>query len=176
VRHVLVAGGRTLANEAAQVARENGLGTVVVDAYPIEDEVSDLASGYARRIRAGARHGAELIVRYGEPVVKMPPEHVPGRGGRALQLALAVAGEAHGVRGWTLLAAGSDGFDGSSDAAGAVVDGETWAAIQARRIKPEARLKAFDAHSALDAVGALVRTGATGNNLGDLQLLLLGGA
>jgi hydroxypyruvate reductase len=55
----------------------------------------------------------------------------PGLGGRSQELALAAARELAGLRGVNLLAAGTDGRDGPTDAAGAIVDGSTWAAIKA---------------------------------------------
>jgi hydroxypyruvate reductase len=70
----------------------------------------------------------------------------------------------------TLLAAGTDGRDGPTDAAGAVVDGGTWDAIATAGRDPSRDLAAHDAYHALDAAGALVRTGLTGTNVMDVVI------
>ena len=72
--------------------------------------------------------------------------------------------------GITLLAAGTDGRDGPTDAAGAVVDGGTWRTILAAGVDPAAELAGHDAYAALDRAGALLRTGSTGTNVNDLVL------
>ena len=69
-----------------------------------------------------------------------------------------------------LLAAGTDGRDGPTDAAGAVVDGATWrSAISAGR-DPDRDLRAHDAYRSLDAAGALLRPGLTGTNVMDVVI------
>ena len=70
--------------------------------------------------------------------------------------------------GITLLAAGTDGRDGPSDAAGAVVDATTWDAIRDAGRDPGEDLLEHRSYAALDAVGALIRTGPSGTNVGDV--------
>jgi hydroxypyruvate reductase len=95
----------------------------------------------------------------------------PGLGGRCQELALAAARELSDVHpGIALLAAGTDGRDGPTDAAGAIVDGQTWrAAIGAGR-DPARDLAAHDAYHALEAAGALVKVGLTGTNVMDIVI------
>jgi hydroxypyruvate reductase len=114
--------------------------------------------------------GRPLLVLAGEPTVRLPDS--PGVGGRAQQLALLVAKLLAHRPGWTFLAAGSDGIDGTGPAAGAIVDGATWAALAARGIDGDSALARCDAGTALAAIGATVVTGATGVNHADLMLLL----
>src|SRR5262249_50567245 len=87
-----------------------------------------------------------------------------------LALAAADALRAEGDRGvgLTLLAAGTDGRDGNTDAAGAMVDATTWDAIVGAGRDPAEDLSEHRSHAALDAVGALVRTGLSGTNVGDV--------
>jgi hydroxypyruvate reductase len=96
----------------------------------------------------------------------------PQRGGRCQELALAAADalRAEGARGEgiTLLAAGTDGRDGNSDAAGAVVDATTWDAVRAVGRDPADDLAEHRSFAALNAVGALLRTGMSGTNVGDV--------
>jgi hydroxypyruvate reductase len=72
--------------------------------------------------------------------------------------------------GTALLAAGTDGRDGPTDAAGAIVDGTTWRAVAAGGRDPARDLAAHDAYRALDAAGALLRPGLTGTNVMDVVI------
>jgi glycerate 2-kinase len=69
-----------------------------------------------------------------------------------------------------LLAAGTDGRDGPTDAAGGLVDQGTWKRIKAKGIDPAGALASHDAYPALAASGDLLRTGATGTNVMDIVL------
>lgn len=100
----------------------------------------------------------------GEPTVILPEN--PGQGGRNQSLALLIAREIAGLPGLRVLVAGTDGTDGPTDAAGAVVDGQTWEASGA-----EALARA-NAGPWLEARGALLRTGPTGTNVMDLVIAL----
>lgn len=98
-----------------------------------------------------------------------------GRGGRSQELALAAARALQGApQGTALLAAGTDGRDGPTDAAGAIVDGKTWAAIAARGRDPASDLAAHDAYPALDSVGALLKPGLSGTNVMDIVIGICG--
>lgn len=114
------------------------------------------------------------LVYGGETTVTLPDPH--GTGGRNQQLALAAAEVLRVAPGLplALLAAGTDGVDGPTDAAGAVVSGDTWSAIAAAGIDPTLALSRCDAYPALDAAGALLRTGPTGTNVADLVIALRG--
>ena len=100
----------------------------------------------------------------GEPTVVLPPE--PGQGGRNQALGLALAREIAGLPGLTVVVGGTDGSDGPTDAAGAVVDGATWGPDAA-----EALARA-DSGPYLAEHGALLRTGPTGTNVMDLLIAL----
>lgn len=99
-----------------------------------------------------------------------------GRGGRNQELALAFALEIAGTPGISLLSAGTDGIDGPTDAAGAVVDGDTVGLARRAGLDPEAHLAANDAYPLLDRCGALLRCGPTGTNVMDLQFILIAGS
>jgi glycerate 2-kinase len=94
-----------------------------------------------------------------------------GVGGRNQQFALACAGKIAGEN-ITVLSAGTDGIDGNSPAAGAVVDGTTVERARARGLDVAAALALFDAYPFFEALGDAVVTGPTGNNLRDLRILL----
>jgi hydroxypyruvate reductase len=94
-----------------------------------------------------------------------------GLGGRSQELALAAAERLQGSdRGITILAAGTDGRDGPTDAAGGFADATTWAAIRAAGRDPARDLATHHGYDALRAGGALFTTGMTGTNVMDLVL------
>ncbi|MFC7705069.1 glycerate kinase [Plastorhodobacter daqingensis] len=98
-----------------------------------------------------------------------------GRGGRNQELALRVAllAEERGITApFVFLSGGTDGRDGPTDAAGAVVDGGTLARIRAAGIDPRAALAENDSYPALAAAGDLLLTGETGTNVADVQVML----
>jgi len=115
----------------------------------------------------------ERGIYWGEPTVVVPAEH--GIGGRAQQLALALAAQIAGTD-QSAFVVGSDGIDGPAPPgrrapAGAYVDGTTWAAIEAAGLDPADALNRRDAGTALAAVDALVITGPTGINHADLVII-----
>ncbi len=73
--------------------------------------------------------------------------------------------------GHTFAALGTDGRDGPTDAAGAIVDGSSAAHLRSRGIDPVDALQRCDSHPALDAGELLIRTGPTGTNVGDLWMI-----
>jgi len=98
-------------------------------------------------------------------------------GGRSQELALAaarsLADAGDQAAGITILAAGTDGRDGPTDAAGAIIDRSTWAAIGAAGRDPATDLAMHNAYRALDAAKVLLRPGLTGTNVMDLVIGLL---
>lgn len=182
-----IIGSNRIAMEAA-VARAWQLGCF---AKTVAEPLSGMADVMGRRIAAAlvrARAGrfageaaatvdapnARVFVYGGETTVQVPAGS--GTGGRSQELALAAAEVLHGQRGiHLLLAAGTDGRDGPTDAAGAVVDSDTWDAILRRGLDPAELLARHDSYTALDAAGALIRTGHTGTNVMDLVLTLTAG-
>jgi len=105
----------------------------------------------------------------GEVTVKVTGE--AGVGGRNQQFALACAEKIAG-RNITVLSAGTDGIDGNSPAAGALVDGTTLARAEDRGLVAQAHLDTFNAYPFFRALGDEIATGATANNLRDLRILL----
>lgn len=150
-------------------------------------DVAFLAAGSAGYLRGDTASAASRIVEVlgaaapgqraaavfgGETTVALPADArrpgFAGRGGRNLDLAARLALALRGRQGVAVAVGGTDGCDGSSRAAGAVVDGGTAARAEAARFPLEAALAAFDTEPALDAAGDLLVTGPTGTNVGDL--------
>ncbi len=111
---------------------------------------------------------ADLVIHGGETVVRLPER--AGRGGRCQHLAVAAARAIAGHAELLLLAAGTDGRDGASEDAGAIVDGTTDARARDAGLDPAAALEAADSGALLEATGDLVHTGPTGTNVGDVVL------
>ena len=109
------------------------------------------------------------LISGGEVTVKVGTNS--GVGGRnqhfALYCAQQIAGESI-----TVLSAGTDGIDGNSQAAGAVVDGTTVDRAKQRGFDVATALAQFDSFTLLDAMGDAIVTGPTGNNVRDLRILL----
>jgi hydroxypyruvate reductase/glycerate 2-kinase len=96
-----------------------------------------------------------------------------GRGGRNQHLALFAAFRLQNIPGVTLLAAGTDGNDGDTDVAGAVVDSATIRNASGENIDPEIYLKNFDSYNFFKSAGGLIRTGPTLTNVMDLMIVLI---
>jgi glycerate 2-kinase len=94
-----------------------------------------------------------------------------GVGGRNQQFALACADKI-ARQNITVLSAGTDGIDGNSPAAGAIVDGTTVARARERGLDLQTYSANFDAYPFFHTLGDEIVTGATANNLRDLRLLL----
>jgi glycerate-2-kinase len=99
-----------------------------------------------------------------------------GRGGRNQEFALALADlVASSARDVVVASLGTDGIDGPTDAAGALVDPDTLARASARGASAASALADNDTYSFFNDLGDLIRTGRTNTNVGDLQILLVGG-
>jgi glycerate 2-kinase len=96
-----------------------------------------------------------------------------GIGGRCQEFALAAALELEGRDGLVVLAAGTDGSDGPTDAAGAIADGDSAARARHQGLDPRAHLDRNDSNPVFAALGDLVVTGPTNTNLLDLYLVLI---
>lgn len=151
------------------VARAQALDLpVLAGASDLAGEARDVGTRLAAFLKSGGG-GASCFVWGGETTVRRTGKP-SGLGGRCQELALAAAEELAGVPGVALLAAGTDGRDGPTDAAGAVIDGETWQRVTAAGRDPEMDLRRHDAYHALDAAGTLIRPGPTGTNVMDVVI------
>lgn len=107
----------------------------------------------------------------GETVVHLKGN---GKGGRNQELALAAAAGIKGLRHTAVFAAGSDGTDGPTDAAGGFADGETAGRLKAQGVDIQEVLEENNAYEALEQCGGLIITGPTGTNVNDVAVVLIG--
>lgn len=151
-------------------ARVLGFDPVVIVSEPLYGEASSAGARIAAAAMALPRGGVALWG--GETTVTLSTE--PSAGGRCQEMMLAAAvclsQAGSGASGITLLAAGTDGRDGPTDAAGAIVDGGTAARIMESGIDPSRALAKHDSYEALHLAGALLKTGMTGTNVGDIVI------
>jgi hydroxypyruvate reductase len=127
---------------------------------------ADYLLGRLRELRQGVSR--VCLISGGEVTVRVQNG---GVGGRNQQFALH-CGEKISGQNVTILSAGTDGIDGNSSAAGAVVDGTTVERARASGLDPAAALARFNAFPLFEALGDAIITGPTGNNLRDLRVLL----
>ena len=152
---------------AAREARARGL-AVRIAARRLSGDADRAGRALARRA-LGSGPGTVCIAG-GETVVVLGRSR--GRGGRSLELALAAALELEERRDVAILAAGSDGRDGSSAAAGAFADGGTPARARRLGLDPRGALRRHATHAFFSRLGDLLVTGPTGTNVGDWVFLL----
>jgi glycerate-2-kinase len=166
----ILASNRDALAGAREAALERGLRAVTVT-----DALSGEARDAGRRLvalaRSLSRDGPLLLLAGGETTVTL---RGGGKGGRNQELALAAASELAGSSGIALLAAGTDGTDGPTDAAGAYVDGGTARRGRALGLDARAALERNDSYSFFSAEGGLLVTGPTRTNVMDLVLVLVG--
>lgn len=149
---------------AAEAAQARGM-TVAVHSEFIRGDAVVVGARLAQTL-IGSAPGA-LHVWGGETTVTLPSE--PGRGGRNQSLALSAAQAIKGRRAW-LLSAGTDGSDGPTLDAGALVDGGTLERGTEAGLDARTALARTDAGSFLEASGDLIQTGPTETNVMDLML------
>lgn len=157
---------------------------MVADKEPLAGEAATSGSSIAAELIEHAKGwstlggSTRLVAWGGEPVVSIAASTAAGLGGRCQELALACARSLHDSRedgfGITVLAAGTDGRDGPTDAAGAVIDSTTWLGIRTAGRDPAADLSNHNSYEALKAAGALLVTGPTGTNVNDVVIAAIG--
>ena len=157
--------------EGARAAAERrGLRARVLGAT-LYGDVQDVAERLAEETRRARRQGDELLIAGGEPDVRV---RGPGRGGRCQELALRLARNLSGGPPVTALCAGSDGRDGPTDAAGALIASDSLESAGLGDAEVERALARSDSYPLLDSLGGLLRTGPSGTNVADLALLRIG--
>jgi glycerate 2-kinase len=155
--------------EQARIAAERAGFAVSVDNSCDDWDYERAAEYLLMRLRELRKKSERAcLISGGEVTVKVTNG---GVGGRNQQFALACAANIAGEN-ITVLSAGTDGVDGNSPAAGAVVDGTTITRAQMKGFDARLALDKFDAYPFFCALGDAIETGPTGNNLRDLRILL----
>ena len=162
--------------EAATVsARKYGYDSEILSTS-IEGESREVATVFSGIVDEIQAHGRPfdppfVLVSGGETTVTVSND--AGRGGPNQEFALAFALEIEGDSNLTALALGTDGTDGPTDIAGALVDGSTVSRIREADVDPWTHLEAHNTSDPLKLVDDTIYTGSTGTNVMDLRLLLI---
>lgn len=166
-----IIGGRMTAVEGAAVAaRERGYAVHVIE-QPVVGEAREAAHAFvedARRAAATLGRPA-CVIGGGETTVVVRGS---GVGGRNQEFALAAIARDPGVPS-AIGSIGTDGIDGPTDAAGAIVDSTTMQRASALGLDPQRFLHNNDSYHFFSALDDLLRTGPTGTNVGDVQVALI---
>ena len=166
VTNVVVGNSRLVVDAAARTAERLGYAPVIATAA-LEGEARDAARALVAEARSLRRPAC--LIAGGETTVTV---RGAGRGGRCQEFALAAADALVSGDDLIVLAAGTDGTDGPTDAAGAVVDGRTVGKGRALGLDADRALADNDTHPFLQATGELIVTGPTNTNLLDLYIAL----
>ncbi len=172
-RNIIVGSNRIALEAAADKAVDLGYAPLILSSV-IEGEAREVAvveTAIAKEVRLSGNPIAPpaCLLFGGETTVNLRGS---GKGGRNQELALAAAVRIAGMDGIAVLSGGTDGTDGPTDAAGGIVDGATANGDQSRAAALEA-LANNNSYECLDVVGSLVRTGPTGTNVADVQVILV---
>lgn len=178
-RNVIIASNRQALIAAKKKAEQIGYDAKIISAT-LQGEARDAAGFLAKISRSefvsmppGERR---CLLFGGETTVTV---HGTGHGGRNQELALTFALEIEGTRGISLLSAGTDGGDGPTDAAGAVVDGNTATRARSLGLEPLHYLDQNDSYAFFQQFDTMadanthLKTGPTGTNVMDMQIVLL---
>ena len=162
---------RELCKAAADACRALGYTPVLLtDHLCCEAREAGSFLGSIARTHAGQRQKLAFIAG-GETIVHLTGN---GLGGRNQELALAAAPELSGLPDCCVFSVGSDGTDGPTDAAGGYSDSDTCASLAACGLNVYTILQNNNAYPALKSVDGLILTGATGTNVNDVSVALIG--
>ena len=175
ITNVVIGNNGLVVDAAVAEARRIGL-TPCLLTRRLQGEAREVARVFAALLDETTRGGLvrgrpACLIAGGETTVTIRGR---GTGGRCQEFVLALAPELAAMRDVVVLAAGTDGSDGPTDAAGAVADPTTIARARANGIDAQRALAENDSGSFFAALGDLVITGPTGSNLMDVYLGLVG--
>jgi len=177
----LVIGNNAVALDAAGVeAERRGYSHAMDAATKLEGPAEDIGRHLARMaLRMQSEPGPDCLITGGEPTVQLAPAEIRGMGGRNQQLVLAALDEFRiqnvefrNLKS-CLLSGGTDGEDGPTDAAGAILDAEIIRRMQELGLEPADYLRRNDAYRFFEQTGGLIQTGPTHTNVCDVRVVVV---
>lgn len=162
----LIVGSNALATEAAlSQARSEGFHPYLLG-NDWQGEAREIGRELSERLKCATEPRPFCLIAGGEATITV---RGGGRGGRNQELALAAVRELAGLPDVMLITLATDGEDGPTDAAGAVVNGETLQHGLDKGLSPDAFLNDNDSYRYFNALGDLLKPGSTGTNVNDLM-------
>lgn len=168
----IIASASMMTARAGEIAAEMGF-NVTLNKEAVSVSVDRVVQSLLNQIRdlSSQNNGLKAIVSFGEPTVQVTGG---GLGGRNQELALRMADALQSIdHNVAFLSAGTDGIDGPTDAAGAVITNDTYQQALASNINPKQYLEANDSYHFFQKAGGHIKPGPTGNNLMDLHIVLI---
>ncbi|MEW6713621.1 MAG: glycerate kinase [Nitrospirota bacterium] len=175
VENIIIGSNRIALDAAKKKAEELGFNTEIISS-DLAGEARYVGKWLAEEVRKCGSAEVQknkkplCLISGGETTVTVKGN---GLGGRNMELALAFAMEIEGIDGVTLLSAGTDGTDGRTDAAGAIVNGETVKKAKAAGLDPVKYLANNDSYNFFKKIDDLFITGPTGTNVMDIQIVII---
>jgi len=174
VQNLIVGNNRESLLAAKERAISLGYNTIVLSSQ-IEGEAREVAQVFAAIGKEISQANLPIsspacVIAGGETTVTIQGR---GKGGRSQELALACAIAIDGWKGISLLSAGTDGTDGPTDAAGAIVNGTTCKRARQTNLYPRDFLLANDSYTFFESLGDLLKTGPTRTNVMDIICMLV---
>jgi glycerate 2-kinase len=182
VVNLVIGNNATAVDAAGREAERLGYSHAMVSAERSEgpaEQVGRHLAEMALKMRdqpsVGARPGPDCLISGGEPVVTLVDPARRGSGGRNQQLVLAALERLadDGAEGIVLLSGGTDGEDGPTDAAGAILDAAVLSAARQQSLDPADYLARNDAYHFFQPLDALIQTGPTHTNVCDVRVILV---
>ncbi len=171
VQNVIIGSNRIALDNASRKSEELGFETYIIT-DSLQGDFTEAADFILKEIeRFQPRDGKPVCLLFGgEPTVKVSGD---GLGGRNQHLALYLATKIDEAKGVTILCAGTDGTDGPTDVAGAVVDHQTTRDAAKKKLAPRTFLQHTDSYRFFRQIGGQIITGNTGTNVMDMVVVLL---
>jgi glycerate-2-kinase len=178
--HAIIGNNATAVDAACEQAREMGYCVKRVPTVLREPSAEEVAAGLIHEVEELIRlDGKWCVISGGEPTVALVSRERRGLGGRNQQLVLAALQNWRNTHSqstdlalpWTLIAGGTDGEDGPTDAAGAILSDEVIRRADALHLAPEEFLERNDAYHFFEQCGGLLKTGPTHTNVCDLRVV-----
>lgn len=174
VEHLVLANNATAVDAAGIEAERLGYNHAMLCATESEGPAEDVGRHLAEMaVTMRDQPGPNCLITGGEPTVTLAPPERRGKGGRNQQLVLAAIEKLEDCHRVALLSGGTDGEDGPTDAAGALVDADVVIAAQQNGLSPADYLARNDAYHFFEPLDALVITGPTGTNVCDIRVVVV---
>ena len=172
VTNLLIGNNATAVDAAGIEAERLGYSHAMISATESEGTAESVAEHLVEMAKMmRTTQGPDCLISGGEPIVQLATEATRGKGGRNQQLVLAALAKLEDWRGLALLSGGTDGEDGPTDAAGALVDEQIATLAKEKQLDLADYLQRNDAYHCFEQLDALLKTGPTGTNVCDLRVL-----